>query len=52
MCEYLLNKYIYNSSKKKGCEYACFPMCVCRMYHAKNRNVKYKSKENYTEPCG
>ncbi len=24
--EYNLNKYIYNSSKKKLCEYACFPL--------------------------
>ena len=23
--EYHMNKYIYNSSKKKRCEYACFP---------------------------
>ncbi len=24
--EYHLNKYMYNSSKKKRCEYACFPI--------------------------
>jgi hypothetical protein len=24
--EYRLNKYIYNSSKKKWCEQACFPI--------------------------
>ena len=30
--EYHLNKYFYNSSKKKLCEYACFPIFKKRCF--------------------
>jgi len=30
--KYHLNKYIYNSSKKKWCQYACFPIYILNFF--------------------
>jgi len=42
--EYHLNKYIYNSSKKKWCEYACFPILNLRKIGLKRIKIVEISK--------